>query len=290
MVMFLWAACFPLIKAGLDLAPHLAFAALRAFVAGSTLIGTALVLGRARPRGAHSWSLLVIAGIGATTLGFLGMFHAAEFIAPGVATVIANTQPLLAAVLAYFVLDERLNSRGVMGLLTGFAGIAILAAPGLAGSQNNNNFVLGIAYILLAAFGITVSNVALKRLAGEVDALMAAGTQLLVGTVPLVIISALTESPGDIVWSPRFMLVLLSLALPGTALVYWLWISVLQTMTLNRANAFSFLLPVFGLSMGIMFYGEALTVPVGIGVLVTLAGISLVNRSASHPIAGDHHT
>lgn len=29
---------------------------------------------------------------GATTLGFLGMFHAAEFVSPGLATIIANAQ------------------------------------------------------------------------------------------------------------------------------------------------------------------------------------------------------
>ena len=33
-VMGLWAACFPLITVGLDLAPHLAFAAMRAVLAG----------------------------------------------------------------------------------------------------------------------------------------------------------------------------------------------------------------------------------------------------------------
>ena len=37
-VMVLWAACFPLITIGLDLAPHLAFAALRAALAGVCLI------------------------------------------------------------------------------------------------------------------------------------------------------------------------------------------------------------------------------------------------------------
>ncbi|MFV2039597.1 MAG: DMT family transporter [Acidimicrobiales bacterium] len=277
--MFLWAICFPLILAGLALAPHLAFAALRAFVAGAALIGTAVALGRPRPTGTRTWLLLVVAGVGATTLGFLGMFHAAEFIAPGMATVIANTQPLMAAVLAYFVLAERLSRRGVIGLGMGFVGIAIIAAPALLSSQNGDNYALGIAYVLLAAVGITLSNVALKHLAGEVDALWAAGAQLLIGMIPLIAISALTESPGDINWSPTFVLALLGLALPGTAVVYWLWMSVLETMPLSRANAFTFLVPIFGLSMGIAFYGEALTVSITVGAFITLAGVALVNRS-----------
>lgn len=37
-VMGLWAACFPLITIGLDLVPHLAFAAMRAALAGLRVI------------------------------------------------------------------------------------------------------------------------------------------------------------------------------------------------------------------------------------------------------------
>ena len=278
-VMALWAACFPLITTGLALAPHLTFAAMRALIAGTALLGTAIALGRPFPNGVRTWLLLIVAGIGATTLGFLGMFHAAEYIAPGMATVIANTQPLLAAVLAYLVLNERLGRIGTIGLALGFAGIAVIAAPGLTAQQSNDNYLLGIAYVLLAAAGITVSNVAFKRLAGTVDALMAAGAQLLIGMIPLALIALLTETPSDVTWSLKFVLILFSLALPGTAIVYWLWLSVLETLTLNRANAFSFLVPIFGLTMGIAFYGEAVTVPIALGASLALLGILLVNRA-----------
>lgn len=48
------------------------------------------------------------------------------------------------------------------------------------------------------------------------------------------------------------------LALAGTALACWLWSLVLQRTELNSANAFSFLVPLFGLAMGPAFYGETL--------------------------------
>ncbi len=282
-VMALWAACFPLITTGLTLAPHLTFAAMRAFVAGIALVGTALALGRPVPTGRRTWLLLIVAGVGATTLGFLGMFHAAEYIAPGLATVIANTQPLLAAALAYLVLNERLGTAGTAGLVLGFAGIAVIAAPGFNSQQNNDDYLLGVAYVLLAAAGITVSNVAFKRLASTVDAVMAAGTQLLIGMIPLTLIAVLTETPSDVEWSTTFVLILLGLALPGTAIVYWLWLSVLETLTLNRANAYSFLVPIFGISIGIAFYGEALSLSVAIGVSLAFLGILLVTRTGAAP-------
>ena len=115
--MLLWAACFPLITAGLQYAPHLTFATLRAILAGATLIGLAIFFRKPFPRGWRIWLTLGIVGFGATSFGFLGMFHAAEFVSPGLATVVANAQPLLAAMLGVAWLGERLPPVGVGGEL-----------------------------------------------------------------------------------------------------------------------------------------------------------------------------
>lgn len=286
-VMALWAACFPLISAGLDLAPHLTFATLRAVIAGGSLLALGLGSGRPWPQGRRTWLLVAVAGLGATTIGFLGMFHAAEYVAPGTATVIANTQPLLAAALGHVVLRERVGALGVAGLGLGFVGIVIIAAPRLVGPARGDHYLLGIAYIILAALGITVANVVFKHLAGTVDPVMATASQLLIGAVPLAIAAVVTESPTDITWSSTFLFSLIGLALPGTALVYWLWLTVLSNTTLNRANAFTFLVPLFGFALGVAFYAENVTVPLLVGMAVTVAGIVAVNRGRPTPLPPD---
>jgi len=279
LVMFLWAICFPLITAGFAFAPHLTFATLRAFVAGAALVAVGFALGRPVPKGVRIWMILIFVGLGATSLGFLGMFHGAEFVSPGIATVIANTQPLLAAILAIMFLGEHLGTVGKFGLALGFGGIVFIAAPQLM-TGHAENYVLGIAYILLAALGITMSNVLIKRIAGEVDAIMAMGFQMLIGGLPLLVGAWALEDPWAVIWSPRFVLILASLSLLGSALVYWLWVSILEKVALTRANAFSFLVPVFGLAMGAMFYGETLGWPEAVGIGLALLGIGLVNRKA----------
>lgn len=276
-VMFLWAVCFPLITAGIEFAPHLTFATLRAVLAGLTLTGLAIAMGRPLPKGFRVWAMIAGVGLGATSLGFLGMFHAAEFISPGIATVIANTQPLLAAVLAGMVLNERVTALGKVGLFLGFVGIVAIASPQLI-AEGRESYFLGIAYIVLAALGITVSNVLIKRIAGEIDALVAMGLQLLIGSLPLLFGAWAFEDPTAIQWTGTFIANLVVLSLIGTALVYWLWFSVLQTTALNRANAFSFLIPIFGLTMAALFYGETLVWPQIIGIVLTLLGVFMVVR------------
>jgi len=285
--MLLWAACFPLITIGIALAPHLSFATLRAVVAGLALVGLALALGRPFPRGRKTWGALGVMGIGATSLGFLGMFHAAEFVSPGLATVIANTQPLLAAGLGSVVLGERLQPMGKAGLLVGFLGIVVIAAPRLlAGGEGS--YLIGVAYIVLAAFGITISNVTIKKIAGQIDPLMAMGVQFLIGSIPLGIAAGMTEDVTSIQWSVTFIFVLLALSLFGSALVYVLWMSVLARVPLYRANAFSFLVPVFGLTMGMLFFGETLGPLKLFGILLAVIGVVMVSRQgmAARPDAG----
>ncbi|MGE3703214.1 MAG: DMT family transporter [Hyphomicrobiaceae bacterium] len=277
LVMLLWAACFPLITAGIEYAPHLTFAAVRALVAGLSLTTLALALRRPLPNGAAHWTMVAIVGFGATSLGFLGMFHAAEFVSPGIATVIANTQPLLAALLGSMVLKERLTTRAMMGLMMGFVGILSIAAPRFV-SEGQETYMLGVAYIILSALGITVSNVVIKRIARKVDALMAMGLQMLIGSVPLILIAGATEDPASIQWSFTFVTVLISLSLFGTALVYWLWFSVLERVPLNQANAFSFLIPIFGLTIGGLLFDEALGWPELIGIALAIFGVGLVSR------------
>ena len=278
LAMFLWAACFPLITAGLQYSPHLTFAAMRAVLAGATLVLFAIMLRRTFPRGARRWLTLGIVGLGATSLGFLGMFHAAEFVTPGLATVIANAQPLLAAVLGVAWLGERLAKIGWGGLLIGFAGILVIALPQLNDGARDGT-AIGFAYIVLAAVGVTVSNVAIKSIAGEVDGLFAMGFQMLIGSVPLAMAAFIFEDPTATRLTPVFVVSLLGLALFGSALVYWLWFSVLEDVDLNRAIVFSFLAPIFGLTIGALFFGERLSAVQLSGILLVIAGIVFVNLS-----------
>lgn len=273
-VMLLWASCYPLIAIGLAFAPHLSFAALRAVAAGIALLLVAFCLREPFPRGWALWGWISLAGFGMTGFGYFGMFHAAEFVAPGLATVVANTQPFFAALLAYLLLRERLSRRGWIGMLIGFVGVLIVAGPQIFAGDGPSTG-LGVLYVMLAALGVAAGNVAIKKLANRVDAAMAMGLQLLVGAVPLIAIALLTEEPRDLEWSPGFLISLLGLALPGTALAFWLWQSTLRSLPLSKANVFSFLVPFFGITIGALFFAEPLTLAVLIGVGLAAYGVYL---------------
>ncbi len=277
LVMFLWALCFPLISVGLSTMPPLYFAAMRSFIAGAGLLIPAFALRRPVPQGSRTWLGLLGAGLGSVTLGFGGMFLAGGLVSPGLATVLANAQPLIAAGLAYAVLRERLDRHRGIGLLIGFAGIILIASSGFSSSAGLSP--LGVGYILLGALGVAGGNVLLKRLTGQVDLWMATGWMFVFGGIPLLLAALAFESPAQIEWGPRFVVVLITLSLLGTALVFLLWFSLLHRGELNRLNAFTFLTPIFALIIGILFFDEGLRWTEAGGIALTVIGVLGVNRN-----------
>lgn len=272
--MALWASCYPLIAVALDDAPHLTFAALRAFMAGASLMLIALMTRASWPKTQAEWGWIALAGVGMTGIGYFGMFHGAEFLAPGLATVLSNTQPLIAGLLAALILGERTRAAGWSGLAIGFVGVAVIALPSFAPGAGGAS-LLGLGYVMLAATGVAAGNIAIKRLASPVAPVMAMGLQLLVGAGLLAVLAVLLEDPTEIEWTGRFIAALLGLALPGTALAFWLWQITLARLTVAQAVAFSFIVPVIGLAAGWAFFGEKLTTLTIAGAALSVAGVVL---------------
>lgn len=207
------------------------------------------------------------------------MFNAEPSVPPGLATVIAGMQPLIAAVLAYFVLGERLGRWQRLGLGLGFLGIVVISVPHLDGA-GRAGFAWGVAYIALAALGVAAGNVLITRLSGQVDMLVAMAAQTLFGAVPLGVMAMLRERPAAIIWSPTFVASLLALALFGTAAAYWLWFMLLERVPFSRANAFSFLVPFIGFALGAAYFNEPASIPALSGLAMTAIGILLIQHEA----------
>ena len=277
-IILLWAICYPLITTGLAAFPPLHYAAVRSLLAGVCLLTVAIVFKKSLVPEPDTWLSLAFISVTFTSLGFAGMFLAGGRITPGLATVIANAQPLIAAVLGYFVLAERLNGVRGLALVTGFAGIVVIAIPGLF-DQSSNSTPTGIGLVLAGATGVAIGNVLLKRIANRVDPLVAMAWILLLGAIPLVVAAAVIEQTVSISVNLSAVLSLVVLSVFGTALAFVLWLDVLRRAELNLLNTYSFLAPVFALLIGILFYNERLSVFEWLGVAVILFAVFLASRT-----------
>ena len=201
------------------------------------------------------------------------MFLGARHLSPGLATVLAGTQPLIAAAIAAIWLGETLKAKGIAGLVTGFLGVGLLSWPGFGG--NNDGYLWGITWVLMAAIGTAIGNILLKKEAGgSIAAPMA--IQLLFGGGMLLFASAMAGEHWKVDWTARFTGSLLVLSALATAAMIFLWFRLLARAPLNQLNVFSFLTPVFGLLIGFLFFDERLQLAQALGILVVTFGIALM--------------
>jgi len=270
-VMLLWAICYPLIVLTLPYAPVMATAALRATLSGLLLIGLARFMRRPVPTGTRAWLLVALIGLTATGIGFWGMFYAGSLLAPGLATVLTSTQPLIAGVLGWYFLNERLDARASLGIGLGFVGVVIISLESLLASDGNE--VSGVLYTLVAAAGIAVSNILLKRIVESIDILYAMGYQLLIGAIPLAAFGVYRNEFSALDFNYTYLAVILVLATLGTIAPFVLWSWLLRRAPLYQLNVFSFLTPAFALLAGYLFFAESLSALRWMGVLTVIVGI-----------------
>ncbi len=271
LVMLLWAICYPLILLSIPYAPLMQTAFLRALLGGAFLILCALVLQRPFPRSLRAWAGISVIGITATSIGFWGMFYAGSMISPGLATVLTNTQPLIASIIAGIVLKEHITQTMRISIILGFVGII---AIGINGSVDVNTQTLeGIMYVISAAISIAISNILLKKLANKIDVFYAMGAQLMIGALPLFLLASPLDVKVILKEDLSYLWILLGLAIPGTAIPFLLWYWLMDKAPLNQLNIFSFLTPIFGLTLGWVYFAESLSSWQWSGVIIVIIAI-----------------
>lgn len=259
-----WGACFVAIRWGLRDAPVLWFAALRALVAGAALIAVASAQRRPRPAGRHTWSIIGLLALTNASVAFAAMFAGVDGLATGTAAVLANAQPLLILLPAWWLYGEPVTARTAVALATGFAGLLIVVGPGGGGS--------GAWLSVLAATAITAGTLLSRRLAGT-DIVQAAGWHFLIGGAALAAVAGVVEGIPRIDWTPRFVTALAFLALVGTALAFWAWFTETLRCPLGQLAAWTLLTPVFGVAFGVVLTSEYPGRWVAAGIVLVLASL-----------------
>lgn len=187
-----WGACFVAIQWGLRDAPVLWFAALRALVAGVALLAVGRAQHRPRPVGVRAWGLIAVQGLVNVTVGFGAMFAAVAGLATGTAAVLANAQPLLILLPAWWLYGEVVSRRTAGALVVGFAGLVLVAVPGGGGR--------GAALSLRAAAAITAGTLLSRRL-GALDVIVASGWRFMIGGAALAVIAGVVQGTPVIAWT-----------------------------------------------------------------------------------------
>lgn len=286
LITLLFGTAFPAIKAGLAYLPPLLFAAARYALAAVVLVGYALATtDRWCPRTRREWAAVSAGGVfffGGTGLMFVGQ----QFTTSGVAAIIFSLTPVLTVLAAWLVLPgERPTRRGLLGVVVGFVGVAIVVRP--TPSALVDPTVIGRSLVVLGSASITIGTVLVRRIHARVPIPTLTGWSMVIGAAVLFGGSrALGESVASGHLAPVAVAIVIYLALFAGALGFVLYFWLLERVGVLEANLVTYVNPVVALATGSILLEEAIQPAAIVGFLVIAVGFALLkNRELAAELA-----
>lgn len=271
----IWSSAFTSARIIVDVAPPLMSLAARFAISGTIGIGIALALGQSFRLTRAQWRAVIIFGVCQNAI-YLGLnFVAMQWIEASLAAIIASTMPLLVALANWTVFREKLPTMGILGLIAGFAGVALIMAQRFGGGADP----LGIALCLIAAVALAAATLTVKSASSDGgNLLMIVGLQMMVGAVVL-IPPALVLETYSVEWTTPFIVAFVYTTLmPGLAATL-IWFMLVGRIGPTRAATYHFLNPVFGVVIAFVLLSEQLGWMDAVGVAIIAGGILAVQRA-----------
>jgi drug/metabolite transporter (DMT)-like permease len=271
----IWSSAFTSARIIVEAAPPLTALSFRFFLSGLLGIGIALALGQSFRLSRGQWRAVLIFGICQNAL-YLGLnFVGMQTVEASLAAIIASIMPLLVAAANWGLFQDRLSVAGILGLIAGFAGVAIIMADRFGGGAD----VTGVVLCVLGVVALSVATLTVKSASSDgANLLMVVGLQLLVGSVAL-LPPALVLETFVIDWSWQFIAAFIYTTLMPGLTATFIWFKLVGRIGSTRAATYHFLNPVFGVAIAAVLLSERLSWWDLVGVIVITVGILAVQLS-----------
>ena len=270
----LWGASFLFMRIGAAEFGALPTAAVRVAIAALFLLPIALLRGQG-PAIAKHWKTTFGVGVFNSGMPFALFCFALLSINSGLAAVINATVPMFGALVAWAWFRERPNGSRIVGLVIGFAGVAMLAgrSAGFHSGADEGAARWAIASCLAACICYAFSaSLTRKHLSGVPPLATATGSQI--GATLFLALPAIWLWPAQMP-SLRAWLALLALGIACTGVAYILFFRLIERAGPARALTVTFLVPVFALFYGAVFLGENITQWMLMSAAVIVCGVAL---------------
>lgn len=217
---------------------------------------------------------------------FMGAFNAAipitliswseTRIDSALAAILNGTVPLFTIVIAHFWLpDEKINLSRVIGLIIGFIGVIVLVSRDI-GPEGLHGTVWGQTGVLAAAICYATSITFSRRYLRGQKPLVQSTIVLLFGDLMMWVMVPFTETTY-IPTLPITWFAITWLGVFGSCLAYLLYFYLIGVWGPTRASVVSYLFPVIGLVLGVVFLNEIADWRLLAGSLLVLGGIAIIN-------------
>lgn len=277
---FIWGTTWVVSKIGVGMIHPVFFSGIRQFCGGSLFLLFFLFTGKATLPKPKEWAYIIMMSLLLFVVSNGFTVWSMQYLNSGLGAILGAIFPLFVAIIEWIIGDkDRPNWVAVTGLLLGFGGVAIIFSHHL-NDFLNSGFRIGILFSLIAATTWAVGTVVTTRSVVKMNRYYSLGWQMFISGI---IMFSLAHLNG---WSmplaevpPKAWACIAYMVVFGSIIAFCCFIYTITHLPTTLASIYAYINPIVAVLLGHFILKEELNITLGIGAIVTVAGVYLVNRS-----------
>lgn len=224
----------------------------------------------------HGW--LVLQGLTLYSVNFLLIYRAAESMTSGLLAVVFSLAALFNALNGWLWLRLTPTARLYPAIALGITGVALLFWHDL---QLGNATATSILFAVAGTFWFSLGNlVSIKVRKSQVPLFLANAWAMVYGALILGLWCLVQDVTWVLPTAATFWGATVFLAVPGSIVAFYCYITVIQTLGADKAGYATVLFPVVALSVSTWLEGFEWTATAVVGALLALLGNYVLFRTA----------
>jgi drug/metabolite transporter (DMT)-like permease len=282
-VYLVWGSTYLAIRVTDRTMPPFLMSSVRFLIAGTVLYAL-VARGRARPT-LREWRAAAIVGAALLLVGNGGVAWAETRLESGLAALIVAIIPLWVALMDRVFFGRRLSASALVGLVIGFAGVALLVQPG-SGADAFAALVLVVTTSAWAGGSLYARGAPLPE-----SPLLAAAMQMLTAGVFLAVTGLVAGEAGRVnadSFAAKPVIAFVYLVIFGSLVAFSAYAWLLKNVRISTVSTYAFVNPVVAVALGTLFLSEPIgwtTVIAGASIVVAVVLIVTARTPAPKPAA-----
>lgn len=276
-VCFFWGTTWIASKEGVKHMPALQLAGIRQLIGGSLYVIYFLFKKEPLPKG-KQWKTIIILSILNFALSNGLSTWGVKYISSGLGAIINAIFPIWIVIITFFR-GEKLAKLAITGLIIAFSGVCVIFYEHL-NDLLIPDFRFGIILLTLSTISWAFGSLYTKKKAATFNPYFSLGIQMVISSIFLLTITettgmavTLSTIPAISWWSIAYLVII------GSIISFIAYIYMLQKLPPEINSIYAYVNPIVAVLLGAVIFGESLTLTIGIGGLITLSGLYMVNHS-----------
>ena len=283
----IWGSSFLFIRIGVEHVPPLQLVFIRTLIAAMGLNAVLWWQKKSFPGRGRNLFDITFLGVVNTVMPFFLITWGETHIESSLASILQGTAALFTLLVAHFTFaDERITPRKLLGLALGFLGVVVLTSrdASTVGAAKPLLYLLGQLAVVVASFcyaiGGTYSRKAMQQ---RLEPLQVSAGTMTIAAIVTGILMVITPAFGGLPpvdirqLDSGVLLAVLTLGFLNTFIAYLIFYGLVAKLGAARTSMVTYVIPVVGLVLGVIFLREKLEYRLILGALMIVGSIAVVN-------------